>query len=361
MFKYPPYFLQTQEWAEFWLQSSNFEQNKKHSFYTVSSSNHSIKKQEKIFIYEYPWQLKQKFWYIPKLYLPDNSSDYKNDFQEILNKIDELADFHKPTFIKVDFDYQWLNKLEIFDNLANLDFVQKALKKTKKPYKAELSIKNIQFLSTMTLDLDLIESKNTKSFSNQYDLESLKQFWQFSEEFWKNTNQKTRRYSKKSLSKEWLIDTQKTTENFETFWRIYKETSKRQKFAIHSRIYTKMLFDQDFTRIIILRDFDNLPQCVWFGQISDQTLTYLYGGNSEESFEKYGQYLCHIVAIKIGVDNHLKFYDLGGYNPSLGFGKFKEGYKGEIRNFLGPIDIILKPLKFNFTNGLIKIAKFGRN
>jgi lipid II:glycine glycyltransferase (peptidoglycan interpeptide bridge formation enzyme) len=356
MFRYPKYFLQTSEWAKFWLASNSAG----HNFYTISSSNHSINKQEQIFIYEYPWYFGQKFWYVPKLYLASHL-DFENDFVQIINKIEELAFLHKPTFIKFDFDYQWLYQLQIKNNSQVQKFLKKSLEKTKKPYKTSLSNKSLQFLSTMTLDLEFIKNKKIEEISNDYSLESLQNFYDLSKEFWQKTSTKIRRYSKKSLGKNWQVETQKTPQNFEIFWEIYLQTSQRQKFAIHSKTYTKTLFDYEFSKIIILKDSSNKAQAVWFGLISEQTLTYLYGGNTTDSFKNYGQYLIHIIATKLAVDNHLKFYDLGGYNPNLGFGKFKEGYKGQIRNFLGPFDMILNSKKFSLTSFFIKLAKFGKS
>jgi lipid II:glycine glycyltransferase (peptidoglycan interpeptide bridge formation enzyme) len=109
--------------------------------------------------------------------------------------------------------------------------------------------------------------------------------------------------------------------------------------------------------LITLSD-ENGPQSVWFGVSFDDTMYYLYGGNTEVSFKKYGQYLVHLVATEIIARENLKKYDLGGYDSTKGFGKFKDGYRGEIVHALGPIDIILKKQLFTYINMFISSGKF---
>ena len=332
-----------------------------------------------VLVYQYPWQLGQKFWYIAKGGVLENlESKEVNNWSEIdkdsleklfweLNaKILASAKAQKITYIKADWEEGLTQRLGL-ESVQDLHhFYQK------NHTKALVSNKIIQYLSTITLNLSQIQKeyqvedqREESNFAKNLEKKSkddLKQFFVDSKVFWKTTNSNVNRYTKKSLDQNWDVSTDKTEANFEAFWQVYNQTKDRQNFAIQNKEYTRLLFDQDFSRLIILRDAQGQPQCVWFGIVFGDTMTYLYGGNTDYSFDNYGQYLVHLVAIKIAVSQatHQKItkYDLGGYDPNKGFGKFKENYKGTVRNFLGDIDIPIQPIKYQLTNYLISFIKF---
>jgi lipid II:glycine glycyltransferase (peptidoglycan interpeptide bridge formation enzyme) len=119
---------------------------------------------------------------------------------------------------------------------------------------------------------------------------------------------------------------------------------------------------EDFARIIIARDkVTQLPHSVWLGVVMDETIYDIWGGNTDFSLENYGQYLTHLTAIAIAVKEDLRYYDLGGYDPNKGYGKYKDGLRPIVRNFLGPIDIVLEKNKYkaiNLSQKLSKVFKF---
>jgi len=340
---FPKYFIQTQSWSNFWQEANG----NGHQVHTIEVDGQL----EPILIYEYPWELGQNFWYLPRLFLPPhlNKTEAQNYLQSVLEKIIIAVTTSKPIFLKIEID-------DIMATVLELDSVEKLNNffQDKLVLKTEKKNKTIQYLQTITLDLQVIQNIIIPS---QNDLQNLSIFYENSSIFWKTTNENIRRYTKKSLTQNWIISTEKTEENFAAFYKIYNQTKDRQNFAIQNLDYLKTLFQKDFSRVIILYDENKNPQAVWFGIISEKTLTYLYGGNTQVSFEKQGQYLLHLVAVKMAVSEGLIFYDLGGYNPALGFGKFKENYKGIVRTFVGPIDIIFEYPKYKFINFLIAIIK----
>jgi lipid II:glycine glycyltransferase (peptidoglycan interpeptide bridge formation enzyme) len=380
---YPYYFLQQDDWANFWL-SANLEN---HSFFEVYSDNKALFSK----IYIYPWELGQKFGYLarfPAFCLVKLKSlkqeDFENETFSLLKNIKDKAKELGLIFIKFDFDNQFLSNAEDVKkntnfnlNPKNQDFnllFQEIFVDKLGFSKINLKTKKIQYLATMTLDLKnvLKKLKNTDSLVNEkfYELKKLLEkgkiladnsvlsdFYNFSQDFWQTTNQNVRRYTKKSLKQNWQISLNKTQDNFEKFYQIYLKTSQRQKFAIHSKDYLQKFFDSSFSKVIILEDKNNQPQAVWLGIRSDQTLTYICGGNTEISFKNYGQYLIHLVAIFVASLEKLSFYDLGGYDPKLSFSDFKKNYRGDIRQFPGPLDVVIKPIQYDFTNTLIKLVK----
>jgi lipid II:glycine glycyltransferase (peptidoglycan interpeptide bridge formation enzyme) len=313
---YPKYFIQTSLWAQFWKEASL----PGHNFFELGKSPNIV------IVYQYPWQLGHNFLYIPK-------TAYFN--QEIHTELLQLAQRLRSSFIKIDFDDQYKD----FSSVTQLPG-------------AKISKKTLQFMQTMTLDTSTIVT-----YPDEGVIDWKLFFSKNVANFWSHTNQNIRRYTKKSCEQGWVVSTEKSLSNFEAFWSVYSETKDRQQFAIQPRSYLEHLFRQDFSRIIILRDSLGIPQCVWLGLSTEHTLTYLAGGNSAYSFDHYGQYLAHLVATHIAGSEKLSFYDLGGYNPDLGFGKFKEGYRGIIRVFQGPIDIITRPLVFRLISSLIAITK----
>jgi FemAB family len=351
-----PYFVQTQKWATFWQLANPIN----HSYFwiEVQKDNYSLK----FLVCSYPWHLGQKFWYISKggtlTNMEDNEiNDWKSVsklqleslFVELVMKVNSKAKEQKITYVKYDFEEELIAKLDLSDNNQVLNLL-----KNKVDTKTKISNKIVQFLATMTLDFRTLQ--NTQPIE-MYDKENLINLWSSTQDFWKTANSNVKRYTKKAIEKGLIVSTEKNTENFEKFFQIYTYTKDTRGFAIQPRDYLEKLYAQDFSRIIILSDDNGEPHCVWFGIQIGNTQTYLYGGNTQKSFDDYGQYLVHLIALNLALTNKLEFYDLGGYNPSTGYGKFKDNYKGTIRTFPGVFDIPIDYLKFDCTNFTINSIK----
>jgi lipid II:glycine glycyltransferase (peptidoglycan interpeptide bridge formation enzyme) len=335
-----PYFLQTSEWSQFWLESSQ----KQHFIHYISYETDGITLSA--YCYEYPWHLGKSFLYIPKGPIFQIKGDFSKKklaqaYKSFLAKIVALAKQNKSVFIKIDFDYNFTNLIDIDSNENLLKFTKSVTDQS-----VQISKKTLQYLSTMILDCSNLQ-KNEDQFK----------FVESNKDFWSQTNENIRRYTRKSLKQNWIIDTSKTTQNFDDFWQVYQSTAQRQGFAIHPKTYFQSMFAKEFVRIIVLKDETGLPHCCWFGILLDSTLYYLYGGNDDYSFSHHGQYLAHLIALQSAANEEAKNYDLGGYDSEKGFGKFKEGYRGKIVKFLGPLDIILEPLIYTTLNKFINILK----
>lgn len=342
-FTYPNYIFQTKEWADFWIETNGAG----HRYYLYEETLDGQKLS--CIIYEYPWHLEQRIRYLPRF--PGLNFD-ANISPELLNKLSIkllqkiILDSQQNgiCFLKIDFDDQLasLLKVETENNLA--DF----FKQNFKQFKANTQSKKFQWNQTITLDLEPILSARSAIVSaiegDEVNFAKLNQFFQTSKDFWQTTNSNVRRYTKKVLTLPWQVSISSDESNFESFWEIYNQTKDRQQFHIHDKKYFQTLYKKPESRIIILKNQDKV-EAAWFGLVSENTLTYLYGGNSQYSLQNYGQYLLHLVAVNIAFEENLRFYDLGGYDSNQGYGRFKENYKGVKRVFPGPIDIIFKPFK----------------
>jgi FemAB family len=349
---FEPYFLQQKNWTAFWQVVNPFphktlEFNVSKGIYTLSA-----------IVYQYPWYFGQKYWYIAKggvLSSNESSkinnwsslekSELENLFWQLNNKIKDQAKVGGACYIKADWEEGLTDRIGFKDLDKWLSFYQSRYKT------ARYSHKIIQYLQTMTLDMSLIPK------GPKFDINELEKFFEYSKMFWNMTNSNVKRYTKKSLALGWQISTEKTNENFEAFWSVYNSTKDRQAFVTQTKEYTQTLFSQEFSRIVILRNKEGEACCVWQGIVFGNTFVYLTGGNNQYSFDNYGQYLMHLVAVWMGYSEGLSVYDLGGYDKTKGFGRFKENYKGQIRTFLGDIDIPVNSVKFNLIDLGLRIVK----
>lgn len=356
-----PYFLQTQDWAEFWLKANN----EKHEIHQIRCQIeiHNQPVELVAFIYQYPWHLGQSFLYIPKgpfLQAPAGVYPSKEQLTDLLGvffgQITGLARSLKSAFIKIDFDDNLTAGLNIRDNEQLISYLEE-----KFSYQFNPDTKKLQFLQTPVLSTKHLQPTSQTPGAKKISLESLKHFWDNNQDFWSQVNQTTRRYTKKSLEEGWTLSAKKTATNFKAFWQLVKETSGRQGFNTHPQKYYQDLFGKDFSWIIILRDAQNQPQAAWLGVILNKTMVYLYGGNTEVSRKRHGQYLVHLAALYLAAQEGANFYDLGGYDSGKGYGQFKEGYKGVLRSFLGPVDLVCRPVIYNTLLSMVHLAKGSKS
>lgn len=333
-----PYFLQTKEWFKFW-QDLNLPNHPTYFFETQNLACYAR---------QFPWHLGKSFLYIPKGPIAKNGLEInknilEQEFPELLKKIKQRLKNQKIVFIKWEFS------AEVF--ALDGDF-EKYIKVLHKDFK--LSDKHLQFTSTPILETaSMVLDKEKMDLTNS----NLLSFFEENKVWWKERNENVNRYTKKSLQQGWIISTTKTADNFENFWKIHLSTTNRQDFGTYSKQYFKTFFSQDSARIIVLKDEENQPQTVWLGVNIDGNLIYLYGGNTQKSFDKYGQYLVHLTALFMGVQEKIISYDLGGYDQTSGYGRFKENYKGRLINFGPAFDLPTNKFYYYLINTGIKITK----
>jgi lipid II:glycine glycyltransferase (peptidoglycan interpeptide bridge formation enzyme) len=355
IFSNPPYFLQTDKWADFWLSAhgtNHFYERIEYSTADISIS---------AYVYIYPWQLTQNFAYLPKGPLliqlqKTTKPQLLKALRDFWLKVIEFAKTKHCTFIKADFDDEFTDFLGIDSNDDIIEMLETTFAPNGQVNFPKIEVvkdtKTIQFLQTMCC-----KGANLSIPKGEYELNTLLDWYVENQEFWSQTNQNIRRYTKKSLTNtKFTITGEKSDEQFEKFWQVYDQTAKRQKFATHSKGYFKLLYSKPEAHIITIKLEDEVV-CVWFGYSFDNTLIYLYGGNTDKGLSSNAQYLMHVAALALMKRSNLNNYDLGGYDKEKGFGKFKEGYRGEIRTFLGPVDIVLESRKYHFTQRFIKTAK----
>ena len=311
-----PYFNQTNDWATFW-ESAN--PSTPHTTYFFENEFVGC------YVYQYPLAggvfSKLKFWYIPRAFIIKkqlDSSDLSVQTNNLLDIIKAKAATQNIVLIKLDLGLDFQQWPDTRSDLTN-------------------SAKKLQYLSTNILNLNNLES-----------CISIEDFWTKNKSWFEASFDKRTRYgTRKALDYGWKFSTEKSSDNFEKFYKLHFDTANRQGFGLHSYDYLAAFYKQNFSRVIILRDADNVVQAGWLGAAINYSLINLYGGNSLVSRDNYGQYFLHLIALWQAVNQELSTYDLGGMELGKGFDLFKQGYKGSKVEFLGPFDIILKPRLHN--------------
>jgi FemAB family len=467
---YPIYFCQNPEWTAFWAGASGANhqiitwQNIQIYEYPWQISRFQIGKFW--YIPKARFQSQEQWVGFIRFLQKTKNGKQKIDFIKIDFDLDGLefvcptADFtlfepKRPDLLDFDLDLE-IKKThqKILENL------QKSLKEVaKNEIKIYQSAKKIQYLQATTINLEQFQPSTTgqkpsanlliipsevskiksqkqpisledeleKSKKNGFDdnfengekkmkdnlTDNLTRFYNQNELLWQSFNERVRRYSRKLLKDyqngKYLIITEKSDQTFEEFYQLHTETATRQNFPTQNKNYLRQLFDQDFSRVIIIKKIEtnensvlkstqktqNIDQklaqelnstqvsnqistqqtskilapnsgkfaknetveSAFLGIIFDGTLTYLLGGNSTASLKNHTQYLLQMKALEMTSVENCQFYDMGGWESGSGYGEFKNGYRGKLRTFFGPFDLVFHSPKYQFVIFLINFGK----
>ncbi|KKS16628.1 MAG: Methicillin resistance protein [candidate division WWE3 bacterium GW2011_GWA1_41_8] len=158
------------------------------------------------------------------------------------------------------------------------------------------------------------------------------------------------------------VRTGETEEDFDAFYTLLKDTSVRQKYYIHPRIYYKKLWDMLHPVGIVhmlTAYYEEKVLASWMLFIYDNVVYYPYGGSSEEHKNLFASTLVAWETIKLGKEKECHTFDMWGAakNPEdesdtwHGFTSFKLKFGGKFVDYIGSYDWVLnKPLydTFNF-------------
>ncbi len=149
--------------------------------------------------------------------------------------------------------------------------------------------------------------------------------------------------------------------DFETYLKLYFETTKRQKYfghtpSNHKKVWA-VLKDAGMARVMIAK-YQNEPVVAWMLFSFRDTLYYPYGGSSNKYRDVMASNLIAWEAIKLGKKLGLKIFDMWGAlgpdatdsDPWFGFHRFKAGYGPMHVEYLGTYDLILKPALYKTLN-----------
>ncbi|PJC80897.1 peptidoglycan bridge formation protein FemAB, partial [Candidatus Roizmanbacteria bacterium CG_4_8_14_3_um_filter_36_12] len=154
---------------------------------------------------------------------------------------------------------------------------------------------------------------------------------------------------------------------FETFARLYFETTKRQKYFGHDYRYHKIVWSNLKGKIshILVAYYNNIPLAAYELFYLDGIIYYVYGGTSEQFRNLMASNLLMWEAIKLGKRLGAKKFDMWGslppdydYNhPWSGFTRFKSGYGTKFVEMIGSYDLVINPLLYQLYNFLYSLRE----
>jgi len=162
------------------------------------------------------------------------------------------------------------------------------------------------------------------------------------------------RYNCKLALKKGVKVRQAEKSEITVFYNLLKETSKRDKIAIHGFEYYKALFENDTPEIRLYlaeHDGDTLAGIVTL--FRGQQAVYLYGASSDKKRNLMPAYALQLKAIEDAKNFGCEKYDFFGIPPGndkshsmSGLYQFKTGFGGEIIHRIGSWDYPLHCIKY---------------
>lgn len=254
--------------------------------------------------------------------------DFHNEaiFSLLVAKIKEVAKIHKAIVLKIDPEI-----LES-DSIAT-DILQK--------YNFHFVKKQIQPRATLFLDLTQSLDDLLAGFES-----------------------KTRYNIRLSARKGIEVREVTNVESVEIFYKIYVETAKRDTFIIHHFDYYKKVIDimagKGMVHIFFAYYQDKPIAGVYIFSFV-RKVWYMYGASSSEYRNLMPNQALHWEAIKWAKEKGYKIYDLWGIpvnpnpeHPLYGVYRFKKGFGGKLKKFIGMHDLVFQPFWYNLMNKGIK-------
>lgn len=175
------------------------------------------------------------------------------------------------------------------------------------------------------------------------------------------------RYNVRLAQKKGVVVTEETSqEGFKIYLQLLEETIKRDRFFAHDSRYHQTMWDimskAGIAHLLIAR-YQNVPLAAWILFKFHDVLYYPYGTSSRESREVMAPNLMMWEAIRLGKKLGCSYFDMWGAlgpnpdqkDPFYGFHRFKEGYGGQLVEFVGSYDLVLKPQLYSLYNVVDKL------
>ncbi|MFA5318495.1 MAG: peptidoglycan bridge formation glycyltransferase FemA/FemB family protein [Patescibacteria group bacterium] len=173
------------------------------------------------------------------------------------------------------------------------------------------------------------------------------------EELLANMHQKTRYNIRLAEKKGVKI---KESQNIEDFWKLMKETTKRDGFRGYGEEYYREMLQidpsaplrfaqddkQEMNVKLYAAEYENKILAAGIFVFYGDTATYLHGASTHDNKNVMAPYLLHWEMIKLAKKEGYKYYDFYGIDEKKwpGVTRFKKGFGGKEINYPGAFDII---------------------
>ncbi len=184
------------------------------------------------------------------------------------------------------------------------------------------------------------------------------------------------RYAIKSAIKSGIVIKKVGKEKLNEFYSLLLETSKRDHFTVRPISYFEKMMDNLGQHLnLYIAYYESIPISsailISYGNRS----LHLYGASSNLHRDKMPNYLMQWEMMNYAIENNIQIYDFGGIaavqdqsNPLYGLFMFKRKFRGEVVEYVGEIEFILKPIinkivnfAFNTRKKILNIKKGKRN
>lgn len=170
------------------------------------------------------------------------------------------------------------------------------------------------------------------------------------EELLKSFSSKTRYNIRLAQKKGVTVSEDNSKEAFESYLKLMRETTQRDKFYAHSEKYHRLMWDTlhpaGIAHLLVAK-YENVMVTTWILFTHDKFLYYPYGASTLQYKNIMANNLMMWEAIRLGKKMNLTTFDLWGREEGKGFTKFKEGYNPQVVEFLGTWDLIInKPMYY---------------
>lgn len=166
--------------------------------------------------------------------------------------------------------------------------------------------------------------------------------------------QKTRYNTRLAEKKGVKIVEDNSVEAFEEYWKLTSETTRRQGFYAHTKRYHQLMFETlqpSGIAHLFKATHEGKTLATWIVFIVNGVAYYPYGASTRDDKNVFASNLMMWEVIKWAKKNGCKLFDMWGslppvYDPKdpwAGFHRFKEGYGGDLVEFLGTYDLMTEP------------------
>jgi len=169
-------------------------------------------------------------------------------------------------------------------------------------------------------------------------------------------DEKTRYNIRLSEKKKVKVHEDSTENGIDIFYKLYRETCKRDAFLIHPITYytrlKKELIDKGMANVF-LATLNDLPIAALFAFTFGERVWYMYGASANSYRNVMPNHAVHWHLIKWAKEKGKKIYDLWGIpvnpkegHPLFGVWRFKKGFNGQLKNWIGVYDLPFDKLSY---------------
>lgn len=271
-------------------------------------------------VIKYPLPFSQNFLYIPHAPLLRQDYGGQADFlREFYKKLSQIAKEENAVFVRFDLYFHNWN----YGSMGNLD---KYFKKVP-PYAYHSSYFQPKFEWCINLTKTEDELFNEMHPKNRYNI---------------------RLAEKKGVEVE--IIRQNFRKYFDDFYRLLRETAKRDNFNLHPKTYYQNVFAtlEENNAFLAVARYEEKMLLINLILLYGRAAHFAFGGSSDEYKNLMAPHLSHWRGIIEAKNRGYKFYNFGGVSGNggkelEGVSFFKKRFGGELLEYSDSYDAVLKP------------------